>query len=149
MTKTYLLSMKIHVMLMAAMVTLLTSNVGRADAFDEKASAVAAQESQAAQSRAHAASYRALTTNNASIVGRVPRGATITECYNRYAFIFRNWSNGCSLANIEWNGIPVQICTEGYNENLPPEIVSCHYHVAATGSDCEIVRNATIKPRCY
>lgn len=144
-----MISKGVIVSLLFSVSTMLSAIVVRADAFDEKARAVAAQQEQAAESKAYTASIKALNSNNSYMVRRIPRGASITECFNLYAFYFRKESNGCRLANIQWNNIPVQICTEGYNQNLPPEIVECHYHVEKTGQDCEIVRNASIKPRCY
>jgi hypothetical protein len=136
------------VLAVSVILPLLNPPVAKADAYDDKARAAAAQQEQAAQAKAYAENYRALTASNQSIIRRIPRGAMITLCYNTSAMIWRSEYNGCRLANVEWNGIPVQICTEDYNENLPPEIVECHYHVAATGQDCDIVRNPSMKPSC-
>jgi len=127
---------------------LLTSLIAKADAFDDKANAAATQQQQVAQSKADAARMRALLSNNSYMIHRVPRNASITECFSLSAQIWRKESNGCRLENTQWNGVPVQVCSEDYNQNFPPEIVACHYRLA-NGQDCEIVRNASIKPQCY
>jgi hypothetical protein len=125
----------------------LTSFVVNADAYDEKERANQQQQQQIQENQQHQKQLSAINQNNAYMLRRVPRAASNVTCFDLYASIYRNESNGCYLGQSQWNGVPVQVCTETANKNFPPEIVGCHYHLA-NGKDCQIVRNASIPPSC-
>lgn len=124
----------------------------QADVFDEKARAASEQYWQAENAKAYQKALGLINQYNSAVIRRVPRGASDLRCYDRDASFYGPMRNGCRLGDSQWNGIPVQICLDGYRsanqEQLPPEIVKCRYHLP-DGRDCEMVRNPGIKPTCY
>jgi hypothetical protein len=135
-------------------VLFLAANLGsaQADVYDDKARAAWQQQQQIENAKAYQKAFGLINQYNSAMLRRVPRDASDLRCYDRDASFYGSMRNGCRLGDSSWNGIPVQICLDGFRlsseEQLPPEIVKCRYHLP-DGRDCQMVRNPSIKPTCY
>jgi hypothetical protein len=129
-------------------VILIDSSLAKADDYDRKAAAAAQAEGQVAAVKAHEIVLREVSRNNNSILRRIPRDATITQCFNEAAL---GLNDSWRLQTIEWNSVPVTSRSDGIYADpaYALEISECHYHVNRTGQDCAIYVNTRTRSNCY